>query len=73
MMDNKIYFLCDGEQEDCKRTYCYTETDDEPCKRTSDINHAKNFEKMRYGGSYREKEDGKTWEEEIEERAWAQT
>lgn len=67
MMDNKIYFLCDGEKEDCKRTYCYKNTDDEPCKRTSDINHAKNFEKMRYGG-YREKEDGKTWEEEIKEK-----
>lgn len=66
-MDNKIYFLCDGEKEDCKRTYCYKNTDDTPCKRTSDINHAKNFEKMPHGG-YREKEDGKTWEEEIEEK-----
>lgn len=67
MMDNKIYFLCDGEKEDCKRTYCYKNTNDEPCKRTADINHAKNFEKMPHGG-YREKEDGKTWEEEIEEK-----
>lgn len=62
-MVNKIYFLCDGEKEDCKRTYCYKNTNDEPCKRTADINHAKNFEKMPHGG-YREKEDGKTWEEE---------
>lgn len=66
-MDNKIYFLCDGEKEDCKRTYCYKNTNDEPCKRTSDINHAKNFEKMPHEG-YREKEDGKKWEEEIEEK-----
>ena len=66
-MDNTILFLCDGEKEDCKKTYCYKNTDDEPCKRTADINHAKNFEKMPHGG-YREKEDGKTWEEEIEEK-----
>ena len=66
-MGYKVFFLCDGEKEDCKKTCCYKNTDDTPCKRTSDINHAKNFEKMRHGG-YREKEDGKTWGEEIEEK-----
>ena len=66
-MDSKIYFLCDGDMPGCKKTHCYKNTDDTPCKRTTDINHAKNFEKMPHGG-YREKEDGKTWEEEIEEK-----
>ena len=44
-MDKTILFLCDGEKEDCRRTHCYKNTNDEPCKRTTDINHAKNFEK----------------------------
>lgn len=66
-MDDKIFFLCDGNMPGCKKTHCYKNTDDAPCKRTSDINHAKNFERMPHGG-YREKEDGKTWKEEIEEK-----
>ena len=56
MMDNKIYFLCDGEKEDCRRTHCYKNTDDPVCvcRHTTDITHAKNFER-RKTGNYMEK------------------
>lgn len=63
-MSEKIFYLCDGEVPECKKTHCYKNTDDTPCKLTSDIAHAKNFEKTRVG-NYREKENGKTWEDEI--------
>lgn len=46
-MGNKIYYLCDGEKEDCRKRICYKTTGDyeHGCKRTSDIRHAKNFRK----------------------------
>ena len=56
MMDNKIYFLCDGEKEDCRIIHCYKNTDDPicVCRHTTDITHAKNFER-RKTGNYMEK------------------
>lgn len=65
-MENKISYLCDGNVPKCKKTYCYRNGQGN-CKRTYDINHAINFEKMR-GGYYREKENGKTWLEENDEK-----
>lgn len=53
----KVFYLCDGEKEDCKKMTCYKSGGD--CRHTSDINHASNFErKGRYkNGSFYEKED----------------
>lgn len=39
-----IWYLCDGEKEDCPRTHCY-KTEVDGCRYTSDINHAANFKK----------------------------
>ena len=65
-MENKVTYLCDGEVESCKKSHCYKKIAD-GCRRTYDINHAINFEKMK-SGYYREKENGKTWQEECEKR-----
>lgn len=44
----KIFFLCDGEKEDCHKTHCYKQKEEkDPCRHTTDINHAMNYEKMR--------------------------
>lgn len=40
----KIFFLCDGEVKTCKKHSCYKNGGD--CKFTSDIGHAKNFQKF---------------------------
>lgn len=37
----KIFYLCDGEVETCKKHSCYKNGGD--CKFTSDIRHAKDF------------------------------
>lgn len=51
----KIFFLCDGEVPECKKTMCYKNTNDNPCRWTSDIKHAKNFKDTRGHGTYYEK------------------
>lgn len=40
--DNKVFFLCDKNKPDCKKTNC----SEEFCHHTSDVNHAINFEKI---------------------------
>ena len=56
-MVERVFYLCDGERENCKKRKCYKNGGD--CKRTTDINHAMNFERRgKYkNGSFYEKED----------------
>ena len=56
----KIYYLCNGQKEDCQKRNCYINGGN--CKHTSDINRALNFEikgSYKNGGSFYEKEDVK--------------
>lgn len=39
----KVFYLCDGEVEKCKKTRCYKNGGD--CNYTTNISHAKNFHK----------------------------
>ena len=54
---DKIFFLCDGEREKCKKRGCYKNGGN--CRHTTDISHAMNFERRgKYkSGSFYEKED----------------
>lgn len=62
----RIFYLCDGEKEDCKKKSCYKNMcykyADDPemvCRRTADIRHAKNFSQAFKGvpcAAYREQE-----------------
>lgn len=52
-MDNRILYLCNGEKTDCKKTHCYKNTDDVPCRYTSDIRFAESFTESK--GVYCEK------------------
>lgn len=62
----KTYFLCNGKMPECKYAEgCFQNGGG--CKRTSHIDYARNFEKHAED-YYREKENGKTWREEIEEK-----
>ena len=62
----KTYFLCNGKMPQCKYAEgCFQNGGG--CKRTSHIDYARNFEKHAED-YYREKENGKTWREEIEEK-----
>lgn len=63
-MSQKVYYLCDGKVPGCKKASCYTNGG--TCKRTSNIDHAINFENVK-GEYYREKENGKTLGEEWDE------
>lgn len=56
-MLEKIFYLCDGEKEDCEKTHCYKAVDDGFCRHTTDVSHALNFVKEEHGGhiSYQEK------------------
>lgn len=40
--DTKVFYLCDKDKPDCKKTNC----SEEFCCRTTDVNHAINFEKV---------------------------
>lgn len=40
-MEQRVFYLCDGEKKDCKRTNCYKNGGE--CKHTEDVEHAKNF------------------------------
>ena len=55
-MEKKVFYLCDGEKEDCKKTKCYQNGGE--CKYTEDIEHAKNFSKEEH------REESSFWEEE---------
>lgn len=44
-MKQVIFYLCDGEKEDCKKRSCYKNGGE--CEHTKDIKHARNFEKKR--------------------------
>ena len=44
--DKTIWYLCDGEKKDCKKTRCYKNTKENPCRHTKDISHAVNFRKI---------------------------
>lgn len=61
----KVMYLCDGKVSDCKKKTCYINGGG--CRRTSKVEHAINFENIedRY---YREKENGKTFQEECSAR-----
>lgn len=48
MKEKIIWYLCDGEKEDCKKRRCYKNTKENPCRHTKDINHAVNFKKKKY-------------------------
>ena len=52
-MDKRILYLCNGEKTDCKKTHCYKNTDDVPCRYTSDIRFAESFTESK--GVYCEK------------------
>lgn len=49
MKEKTIWYLCDGEKEECKKRHCYKKTKENPCRHTKDINHAVNFKKKIYG------------------------
>lgn len=53
----KIFYLCDGERENCKKRNCYKNGGD--CRHTTDISHAMNFKRRGKckNGSFCEKED----------------
>lgn len=55
-MEQRVFYLCDGKKEDCKRTNCYKNGGE--CKHTEDVEHAKNFSKEEY------REESSFWEEE---------
>ena len=62
----KTYFLCNGKMPECKYAEgCFQNGGG--CKSKSHIDYARNFEKHAED-YYREKENGKTWREEIEEK-----
>ncbi len=48
--DKKIWYLCDGKKPDCKKTFCYKNTNEDPCRHTRDIEHAVSFEKKETSG-----------------------
>ena len=75
----RILYLCDGEKEDCRKRSCYKTIGDNenPCRHTADITHAKNF-KQAYpdipSSAYREQETApdtgavsKEWRTKIKE------
>lgn len=55
-MMKKTFYLCDGKKEDCKKSDCHINGG--RCNHTSDIRHARNFQKRSKAenASYWEKE-----------------
>lgn len=45
MSTDKIFYLCDGNKQECKKRNCYKTTGASVgvCRHTTDINHAMNF------------------------------
>lgn len=70
----KVWYLCDGEREKCNKNLCFLNAKENPCRHTSDIKHAVNFEEEKVGEevNYREKsereEDYRKREEELKKR-----
>ncbi len=50
----KIFFLCDGNIPECNKRMCFKNTNNNPCRWTSDIKHAKNFKANKGHGNYYE-------------------
>lgn len=50
----KVFYLCDGKKEDCKKNTCYKNGGG--CKHTSNVKHALNFKRAGENGSFYEKE-----------------
>ena len=44
-MENKILYLCDGRDSKCEGHMCKGGSGKKECTHTSDINHARNFER----------------------------
>lgn len=53
---DKVFYLCDGKIENCKKTRCYKNKTDcrNQCRYTSDINHAINFKNQFKAGDFYE-------------------
>ena len=43
MKEQEIWYLCDGNVPECKKTKCYKQVGKNGCRHTSDIKHAANF------------------------------
>lgn len=50
MKEDKIFYLCDGRDENCERTHCYRMGGG--CRHTDNVRHAKSFYVLMYDGSY---------------------
>lgn len=63
MKEETIWYLCDGVKKDCKKRYCYKNTEKDPCRHTKDINHAVNFKKVPCGNHavYEEMDNQEDW------------
>lgn len=48
----RIFYLCNGEVPYCGKHTCYKRENppDEPCRHTTDVKYALNFQKNGYGG-----------------------
>ena len=51
-MKDKVFYLCDGNVPESTKEHCYKQTDDDPCRHTSDISHAINFRRENEKTSY---------------------
>lgn len=58
MEKEKVWYLCDGNRPECKKTHCYKNTNEQACRHTADIRHAINFKE---GGRTGRK--GQYWEQ----------
>lgn len=56
-MERKIFYLCNGEKEDCKKRNCYKKGG--ICKHVKDVKYAKNF-----ASKYQDGENSTLWERE---------
>ena len=68
-MPDKIFFLCDGEVENCEKARCYKNTEKDACHYTTDPAHAVNFAKktMNANGAYYERAGQKNCDRPKEE------
>ena len=53
-MERRVFYLCNGEKEDCKKRTCYKNGGE--CKHTSNVEYALNFERPRKNCAFFEKE-----------------
>lgn len=54
---DRVFYLCNGKDPECKKTYCYKRQPEGDCRHTSKVEYAENFEKKKNpsGFVYREK------------------